>query len=64
MDLMLELKQELGLTYLFVSHDIDVVYQMCDRIMVMKEGRVVELGETMELFTSPKKEYTRSLIEG
>ena len=64
MDLMLELKQELGLTYLFVSHDIDVVYQMCDRIMVMKEGRVVELGETMELFAGPKEEYTRRLIEG
>lgn len=64
MDLMLELKQELGLTYLFVSHDIDVVYQMCDRIMVMKEGRVVELGDTIEMFTNPNKEYTRSLIEG
>lgn len=64
MDLMLELKQELGLTYLFVSHDIDVVYQMCDRIMVMKEGRVVELGDTIEMFTNPKEEYTRSLIEG
>lgn len=64
MDLMLKLKQELGLTYLFVSHDIDVVYQMCDRIMVMKEGRIVEMGDTLEMFTNPREEYTRSLIEG
>ena len=64
MDLMLELKRELGLTYLFVSHDIDVVYQMCDRIMVMKEGRIIELGDTPEMFANPKNEYTRSLIEG
>ena len=64
MDLMLELKRELGLTYLFVSHDIDVVYQMCDRIMVMKEGRIIELGDTLEMFANPKNEYTRSLIEG
>lgn len=64
MDLMLELKRGLGLTYLFVSHDIDVVYQMCDRIMVMKEGRIIELGDTLEMFANPENEYTRSLIEG
>lgn len=63
MDLMLELKNEMGLTYMFISHDIDVVYQMCDRIIVMKEGRIVEMGNTLELFTNPKEAYTRSLIE-
>ena len=40
MELLMELKKELGLTYIFISHDIDVVYQLCDRIMVMKDGRV------------------------
>lgn len=64
MELMLKLKEELGLTYIFISHDIDVVYQMCDRILVMKEGRVVEIGETEALFAAPKADYTRQLIEG
>lgn len=64
MKLLLELKNELGLTYIFISHDIDVVYQMCDRIMVMKDGHVIESGETEELFSDPKEAYTRQLIEG
>ena len=50
------------LTYLFISHDINVVYQMCDRIMVMKEGRIIEVGETERLFRAPKEEYTRELL--
>ena len=64
MKLLLELKNEFGLTYIFISHDIDVVYQMCDRIMVMKDGHVIESGETEELFSDPKEAYTRQLIEG
>lgn len=64
MELLLELKEEFGLTYLFISHDIDVVYQLCDRIMVMKDGHVIETGETKELFAHPKQAYTRQLIEG
>lgn len=64
MELLLELKKEFGLTYIFISHDIDVVYQLCDRIMVMKDGHVVECGETEELFSAPKEAYTRQLIEG
>lgn len=63
MELMLGLQKEIGITYIFISHDIDVVYQMCDRIVVMKEGRIVETGETRELFENPKNEYTRKLIE-
>lgn len=63
MELLLELKRELNLTYIFISHDIDVVYQLCDRIMVMKEGHVVETGETKELFEHPKDAYTRQLID-
>lgn len=62
MELMLKLQEEMGLTYIFISHDIDVVYQMCDRIMVMKSGRIVEIGETEEIFEKPKTEYTKSLI--
>lgn len=64
MELLLELKEEFGLTYIFISHDIDVVYQLCDRIIVMKNGHIVESGETQELFDNPKEPYTRQLIEG
>lgn len=64
MELLLELKEEFGLTYIFISHDIDVVYQLCDRIMVMKDGHIIEAGETKELFSHPKQAYTRQLIEG
>lgn len=64
MKLMIKLQREMGLTYLFISHDIDVVYQMCSRILVMREGRIVEIGETKEMFENPQEEYTRRLIEG
>ena len=63
MQLLIELKREMGLTYIFISHDIDVVYQLCDRIMVMKDGRVVEIGDTREIFDNPREAYTRQLIE-
>lgn len=62
MELMLSLQKELNLTYIFISHDIDVVYQMCDRILVMNSGRVVEIGETKKLFEAPQSEYTKKLI--
>jgi len=63
MELLQSLKQELGLAILFISHDINVVYQMCDRIMVMQEGRIIEIGETEEVFRHPKEEYTKLLLE-
>mgnify|MGYP002623838681 CR=1 FL=1 len=62
MKLMLRLKDEMRLSYLFISHDINVVYQMCDRIMVMKDGVIVEQGETEEIFAHPKDEYTKLLL--
>ncbi len=62
MELMRRLQEELGVSYLFISHDINVVYQMCDRIMVMKAGRIVEQGRTEELFRQPKEEYTKLLL--
>ena len=63
LELLRKLQEELKLSYLFISHDIHVVYQMCDRIMVMKDGKIVETGETEELFSNPKEEYTRLLLE-
>ena len=62
MELMQELRQELKLSYLFISHDINVVYRMCDRIMVMHEGRIIEIGDTEEIFNNPKEDYTKQLL--
>ena len=62
MELMQGLQQEMGLSYLFISHDIHVVYQMCDRIMIMKDGRILEMGETEEIFHAPREEYTKQLL--
>lgn len=64
MELMRKLQQEMKLAYLFISHDINVVYHMCDRIMVMKEGKIIEIGETEEIFRHPREEYTKLLLGG
>ena len=63
MELMQKLKQEMKLSYLFISHDINVVYHMCDRIMVMQEGRIIEIGETEEIFRHPQEDYTKILFD-
>lgn len=62
MELMQKLQQEMKLSYLFISHDINVVYHMCDRIMVMKDGKIIETGETEEIFQNPEMEYTKQLL--
>ncbi len=63
MDLMRRLQDEMKLSFLFISHDMNVIYQMSDRIMVMKDGKIVEIGETEEVFRNPKENYTRQLIQ-
>jgi peptide/nickel transport system ATP-binding protein len=62
LDLLLQLREELGLSYLFISHDISVVRYMCDRVAVMHLGKVVELGETGQICDAPRHPYTQSLI--
>ena len=62
LDLLKDLQQELGLTYIFVSHDLSVVRHTCDRVAVMYAGRIVERGEAKELFTNPGHPYTRVLL--
>ena len=63
MELMRRLQRELKLSYLFISHDINVVYHMCDRIMVMHDGEIVEIGDTQEVFDNPRDEYTKILLK-
>ncbi|PIE42239.1 MAG: ABC transporter ATP-binding protein [Gammaproteobacteria bacterium] len=62
LNLLKDLQEELNLTMLFISHDLPVIRQMCDRIGVMRHGDLVEVTETEELFTHAKHEYTRKLI--
>jgi peptide/nickel transport system ATP-binding protein len=59
---MLRLQDELGLAYVFVSHDIGVIRYMCDRVAVMYRGRMVEVGETEQVCTAPNHAYTKALI--
>ena len=63
MELLQSLQREMNLACLFISHDINVVYKMCHRIMIMKEGRIIEIGETEEVFDHPKEEYTKLLLK-
>ncbi|MCF7352839.1 ABC transporter ATP-binding protein [Vibrio sp. CK2-1] len=63
LQLLEKLRRELGLSYLFVSHDLHVVKMLSQRILVMQEGKIVEQGKTQEVMYSPKHPYTKKLIE-
>lgn len=63
LNLIKDLQEQLGLAMLFISHDLPVVRQMCDRIGVLKNGRLIELRPTEELFESPQTEYTSELLQ-
>jgi peptide/nickel transport system ATP-binding protein len=62
LNLLRELQRDLGLTYLFISHDLSVVRHVCDRIAVMQGGRIVELETAERLFADPQHDYTRTLL--
>jgi peptide/nickel transport system ATP-binding protein len=62
LNLLNSLKREFGFTYIFISHDLSVVRYMSDRIMVMKDGSIVEMGDADRVFFHPKHEYTKKLI--
>ncbi|SKB01491.1 peptide/nickel transport system ATP-binding protein [Agreia bicolorata] len=61
-DLLAGLRRDLGVALVFVSHDLAVVAQLCDEVLVMKEGRVVERGSTRDVFENPRHPFTRALV--
>lgn len=62
LDLLWDLRRDLDLSYLFISHDLNVVYSICDRVMVMEKGRIIEQGTVDEVYDHPQHEYTRRLL--
>jgi peptide/nickel transport system ATP-binding protein len=62
LNLLLDLQEQLGLTYLFVAHDLSVVKHVCNRVAVMYVGKIAEMAETEELFDAPRHPYTEALL--
>ncbi len=63
LNLLNDLKKNLGLSYLFISHDLSIVKHMSDRVMIMREGHIIEIQEADDLYRNPKNDYTKKLIE-
>jgi peptide/nickel transport system ATP-binding protein len=63
LNLLNDLKEEMNLTYIFISHDLSVVKYMADRMIVMRKGRIEEMGESEEIYANPKSEYSKTLID-
>jgi len=62
MDLLKSLHEKHGISTIFISHDLRVIYKLCDRVIVMKEGRMVEIGDRDAIYSAPKEEYTKELL--
>ncbi|RWR10279.1 dipeptide ABC transporter ATP-binding protein [Paenirhodobacter populi] len=62
-NLLMELRRHLNLTLLFISHDLSVVHHLCDRVIVMRHGEIIEEGSAAQIFGAPKEAYTRMLLE-
>jgi peptide/nickel transport system ATP-binding protein len=63
LDLLADLQEQLGVAYLFISHDLGVIHHMCDRVLVMRDGAIVESGDVEDVFRNPRQEYTRALLD-
>lgn len=62
LNLLMELKEKHNLTYLFISHDMNVIHEICNRVIVMHEGKIVEQGDTNKVFEKPRDAYTKKLL--
>jgi peptide/nickel transport system ATP-binding protein len=62
LELLWQLRQELDLSYLFISHDLNVIYSICDRVMVMEKGRIIEAGPVEQVYNHPQQPYTKKLL--
>ncbi len=62
LQLLVDLKKKYELSYLFISHDLNVIYQICNRVLVMRKGELVEQGYVDDIFNDPKHPYTRQLL--
>lgn len=62
-ELLFNLKNNLGISFIFICHDIALVQKLCDRVIVMNKGNIVEEGKTMDVLSNPKSEYTKRLLE-
>jgi len=63
LSLMMNLKKEMGLSYLFISHDLEIISQISDEVIVLKNGRIVEKGTVENIYDNPKEEYTKKLLD-
>ena len=63
LNLLMDLQEKFGLTYLFISHDLSVIKQMCDRLLIMNQGQTEALGYPEDIYNNPKREYVKRLIE-
>ena len=63
LDLLKDLQTELGLTYIFISHDLRVIRSISDEIIVMKDGKIIEAGNARDVFEYPQKLYTQDLMQ-
>ena len=63
LELLVDLKKKYNLSYLFISHDLNVVYQICSRVLVMRQGQILEQGSVEEIFENPQHPYTKQLLE-
>ena len=62
LNLLLDIKKKFDLTYIFITHDLSVVKNIANKVVVMNKGKIEEKGETIEVFQNPKSEYTKTLI--
>jgi peptide/nickel transport system ATP-binding protein len=63
LDLLKQLKEELGLSILFITHDLGIIAEIADEVVIVEKGRVVEAGSVLDIFISPKQAYTKKLLE-